>query len=167
MFLFRKLSVNSLINNLRNNKNRHKDKSFTRKLLAEQLGNESSDLEVETSTLKVKLDCPLMKTRLKLPGRSLNCKHVQCFDIENFLLMNEKKSTWACPICDIKTTYDGLIIDELHLEILEKNSTEHEIEINLDGTWNTVNKNVAAVEVEDSNQALGNDDVILVNGKYS
>ena len=35
----------------------------------------------------------------------------QCFDASLFLMMNEKKPTWTCPVCDSAAKYDDLMID--------------------------------------------------------
>jgi hypothetical protein len=32
-----------------------------------------------------------MRTRMRMPGRAITCKHVHCFDLEGYLRMNEKK----------------------------------------------------------------------------
>lgn len=33
--------------------------------------------------------------RIRNPARSTTCTHIQCFDIQFFLQMNEKKPTWV------------------------------------------------------------------------
>jgi E3 SUMO-protein ligase PIAS1 len=88
-----------------------KPASYSKQLVKEKLAIQDNDLEIETSTLKVSLLCPLMKCRIKTPGRSILCKHVQCFDVTSYLTMNEKKPTWVCPVCDRIAHYDELFID--------------------------------------------------------
>jgi hypothetical protein len=39
---------------------------------------------------KLSLYDPLVLTRIQTPGRPKTCKHVQCFDLKNYLLMNER-----------------------------------------------------------------------------
>ena len=51
--------------------------------------------------------------------RIFNCQDVwcwnrpwfQCFDASLFLMMNEKKPTWTCPVCDSPAKYDDLMVD--------------------------------------------------------
>jgi E3 SUMO-protein ligase PIAS3 len=136
VYLFRKVSVDSLIENLK--KNCTKEAELTRKMVREKLQISDSDFEIETNTYKVSLHCPLMKFRLKLPGRSFKCKHVQCFDVESYLMMNEKKPTWNCPVCDQYVPYDTLIIDSLFIEILEKAKGLEEVQFNADAEWSKV-----------------------------
>lgn len=50
-----------------------------------------NDLEVASTSLRLPLDCPALKIRMRLPGRAITCKHVHCFDLEGYLRMNEKK----------------------------------------------------------------------------
>jgi hypothetical protein len=83
--------MDRLINNL------EKLSDYSRQLAIEKLSVQDNDLEIETSTLKASLLCPLMKCRISIPGRSIHCKHVQCFDLTSYLYMNEKKQTWNCP----------------------------------------------------------------------
>ena len=98
-----------------------------------------TDLEIETDTFKVSLLCPLMKSRLRMPGRSSECRHVQCFELESFLLMNEKKPTWTCPVCDRLLSFDTLVIDSLTQEIVAKcPSNVEEVQFNAEGEWSRV-----------------------------
>jgi hypothetical protein len=50
-----------------------------------------NDLEVASTSLRLPLDCPAMRIRMRMPGRAITCKHVHCFDLEGYLRMNEKK----------------------------------------------------------------------------
>ena len=51
------------------------------------------------------------KTRMQVPIRTATCDHLQCFDAITFLMMNERKPTWMCPVCDRPADYFKLIID--------------------------------------------------------
>jgi hypothetical protein len=107
-------------------------------MVQSKLSIADSDFEIETNTLKVSLMCPLIKFRIQLPARARHCKHVQCFDLESYLLMNEKKPGWLCPVCDGSAPYDTLIIDGLFREILAKVKDAEEIEFTPDGEWTRV-----------------------------
>jgi len=61
-------------------------------LSAQQTSHEiDDDLEVASTSLRIPLECPAMRIRMRLPGRATTCKHVHCFDLEGYLRMNEKK----------------------------------------------------------------------------
>jgi len=53
----------------------------------------------------------LGKMRMQLPCRAGTCSHLQCFDATTFLMMNEKKATWTCPVCDRPAPFHKLMID--------------------------------------------------------
>ncbi|XP_065181044.1 E3 SUMO-protein ligase PIAS1-like [Sycon ciliatum] len=107
-----------------------------RAYIRDKLTSGGGDVEVLDNSLRISLKCPLGTTRLVYPGRSINCKHVNCFDMASFLQMNEKNGSWVCPICDCPAIYDSLMIDGLMKELLDKcpSSVDH-IEHKADGTW--------------------------------
>lgn len=105
----------------------------TLEMIKRILNSEDAELQVE-STLKVSLMCPLMGARIKYPGRGNSCHHVQCFDLQSYLLMNETKPTWKCPVCQKDAR--KLHKDSLFLEILQEVHEEAEIIFQQDGTWN-------------------------------
>lgn len=109
VFVVKKLSTKILLDRL--TENCKKSSEFSKQLVKEKLAIRDNDLEIETSTLKASLLCPLMKCRIKIPGRSVLCKHVQCFDLTFYLSMNEKKPTWNCPVCDRNAPYEDLFFD--------------------------------------------------------
>ena len=53
----------------------------------------------------------LGKMRMQVPCRASTCTHLQCFDAATFLMMNEKKPTWICPVCDKEAVFDKLLLD--------------------------------------------------------
>ncbi|KAF0768912.1 Uncharacterized protein FWK35_00013366 [Aphis craccivora] len=76
--------------------------------------------------------------RIKIPVKSIHCDHLQCFDASKFILMNEKKPTWMCPIYDNPYLYDDLQIENYFLEIVSSKILKNwskKIEILADGTW--------------------------------
>lgn len=96
------------------------------------------DPDLATTSYRFSLMCPLGKMRMKIPAKSVNCDHLQCFDASIYILMNEKKPTWLCPTCNKSCVYDDIQIENYFLEVvtspnLSENSKE--IEILADGTW--------------------------------
>merc|ERR1711892_368255 len=60
-----------------------------------------------------------------------------------FLMMNEKKPTWTCPVCDSAAKYDDLMVDGYFEEVIKSSELpedENEIILNQDGSWNPVPK---------------------------
>ncbi|KAI9318814.1 MIZ/SP-RING zinc finger-domain-containing protein [Dichotomocladium elegans] len=102
-----------------------------------------ADIVMESETLSLK--CPVSNkpggksgmasliflqlsfSRIKLPCRSVMCKHAQCFDATAFLAMNEQTPTWSCPVCYRQIeSFDDLIADGFYADVLEKFGTEIE-----------------------------------------
>ena len=54
---------------------------------------------IEQTAITVSLKCPITQQAIRLPARGRDCKHIQCFDLENFLIMNSRKASWSCPVC--------------------------------------------------------------------
>ena len=97
-----------------------------------------SDSEVSATSYRVSLLCPLGKVKMNFPCRARSCSHLQCFDAELYLQMNEKKSTWICPICDKSSQFADLILDDLFTEILQQSKGFDEIEFDQDGSWYSI-----------------------------
>lgn len=65
------------------------------------------------TSLVLSLKCPLSCVRLKLPCRSLRCDaHIQCFDAESYLLLQQQGPQWLCPICNKPAFFGELVVDE-------------------------------------------------------
>ena len=81
--------------------------------------------------------------RMSTPCRPTTCDHLQCFDASLFLMMNEKKPTWICPVCDSPAKYDDIMVDGYFEEVIKSSELpedENEIILNQDGSWNPVPK---------------------------
>ncbi|XP_065912432.1 E3 SUMO-protein ligase PIAS2-like isoform X2 [Dysidea avara] len=109
---------------------------FSRALLKQKMSHDF-DAEVATTSLRVSLMCPLGKMRMKIPCRSISCNHLQCFDASLYLQMNERKTTWICPVCDRPAPFTELIIDGLFQEILSSTNS-NDIEFFQDGSWKPI-----------------------------
>ena len=80
-------------------------------ILVKEKLDADADMEIATTSLRASLVCPLGKMRMSTPFRALTCNHVQCFDGMTFLLMNERKPTWICPVCDKSCLFHNLFLD--------------------------------------------------------
>ncbi|XP_021340261.1 E3 SUMO-protein ligase PIAS2-like isoform X7 [Mizuhopecten yessoensis] len=131
IYLVKRLSSDTLLQRLKQFGSRHAD--HTRALIKEKLAHDQ-DSEIATTSLRVSLLCPLGKMRITIPIRASSCTHLQTFDAITFLMMNEKKPTWMCPVCDKIAPFHKLFIDGLFVEIL-KEATDDEIQFTEDGNW--------------------------------
>ena len=116
-----------------------KNKEFTQDMIKKKLCDDEDG--IATTDIKVTLACPLGKMRMSSPCRPSTCDHLQCFDASLFLMMNEKKPTWQCPVCYQAALYQDLYIDGYFLNCVgseELPEDENEIILNQDGTWKPI-----------------------------
>lgn len=114
-----------------------KRRSFneTKELIKELLRTE---IDLSVTTMHTSIKDPISHIRMKLPARGLHCAHLQCFDAEQFLQMNEEKETWKCPFCAKQILLEDIVIDEYFLSVLQSPKLSKEAEfITLfkNGTW--------------------------------
>ena len=107
VFLVKKLTSDQLLDRLKERGT--KNKEFTQEMIKKKLNDEDDD--VATTDIKVSLACPLGKMRMSAPCRPSTCDHLQCFDANLFIQMNEKKPTWLCPVCYSPALYQNLYLD--------------------------------------------------------
>ncbi|XP_037895774.1 E3 SUMO-protein ligase PIAS2 isoform X3 [Glossina fuscipes] len=137
VYLVKKLTSAQLLTRLKTKGVKPAD--YTRALIKEKL-REDADCEIATTMLKVSLNCPLGKMKMSIPCRASTCSHLQCFDANLYLQMNERKPTWNCPVCDKPAAFDNLVIDGYFQEVLASNllkSDDTEIQLHKDGSWST------------------------------
>ena len=94
---------------------------------------ESDDIEI-VSEDSISLKCPLAFTRITVPCRGLSCRHLQCFDLSNFISFAERSSRWECPVCDKNVIFEDLYIDSLSQLALQRNVDSDSFVFNEDGT---------------------------------
>lgn len=66
---------------------------------------------------------PVSKVPILCPGRGTNCKHSQCFDIAEFLILQNDSQEWTCPICSEPLSIDTLYYDPLFFSSQKNNGT--------------------------------------------
>jgi len=134
IYLVESLSFLDLFNQLKAKGLRQPD--YTKALIKEKLADK--DQEIATTSCKVSLACPLGKMRMNAPCRASTCDHLQCFDAQLYLQMNERKPKWICPVCNKPALVENLLIDGFFMELIKSPrlpADEHEIVLHNDGTW--------------------------------
>ena len=79
---------------------------------------EIEDIGLMATRHRLSLICPITQALMNLPGKSIYCSHLTCFDLRSFLQMNEKRLQWSCPICKKSASYDTLHVDKRLQSIL-------------------------------------------------
>ncbi|XP_044576657.1 E3 SUMO-protein ligase PIAS2-like [Cotesia glomerata] len=129
------------------------------------------DSEIIPTAVEISLICPLSMKRIVTPCLSTKCQHLQCFDAEAFLQVNEKAHNWKCPICDSFADFDKLVIDDFFRKILSsKKLTGDDIRLLQDGSWENAGSTKtidldATIDVEDNDTILidDSDDSVIID----
>ncbi|KAK9240876.1 hypothetical protein V1525DRAFT_394166 [Lipomyces kononenkoae] len=97
-------------------------------------GSDSDDIQCLTSSYKLTLTCPLSMKRMKLPVRSVECRHATCFDLYNYLEFS--RASWRCPICLGACIPPTLAVDEFVKWMIEHTSDNTQsVTIRADEQW--------------------------------
>jgi len=98
-----------------------------------------ADDEVVEGASRVSLRCPVSHQRLVTPVKAATCRHLQCFDYDTFLEINERRPAWRCPCCNCCITWLDLRVDRQMEKVLkEADETVAEVLMMQDGSWKCV-----------------------------
>ena len=93
-------------------------------------------------TLTFSLLCPMSYQAIETPVRGRGCKHIQCFDLMNYLKSNATVSggRWRCAVCEEFVSLQDLILDGMVVKMLEKHGRQvsgsrDKISFCRDGSW--------------------------------
>lgn len=75
--------------------------------------------EIQQISSKISLLDPLSKCIIKIPTRARTCHHLQCFELDSFIRMNERTPKWQCPNCYNPANYNDLEVDNYFADILK------------------------------------------------
>lgn len=101
------------------------------------------------------------KQAMKIPVRGGQCKHWQCFDLEIFLVLNEKVygGRWRCPACESFVSPSdleicGLTQDCLRMFSTDVSSNRHQVEFRADRSYRLLKPQ--KLRYANKKRALGN-----------
>ncbi|KAF6138267.1 hypothetical protein GIB67_033951 [Kingdonia uniflora] len=98
-----------------------------------------SDSEIIEGPSRISLNCPISFRRIKTPAKGHLCKHLQCFDYENFIQINSRRPSWRCPHCNQSVCYPDIRIDQSMLNVLkEVGENVVDVIISADGSWKPI-----------------------------
>ncbi|KAL2547653.1 uncharacterized protein Fot_09183 [Forsythia ovata] len=111
---------------------------------------------IDSGPSRISLNCPISLNRIKTPVKGHSCKHLQCFDFENYVSINSRRPSWRCPHCNLHTCFTDIRIDQKMVEVLKevgKNVTK--VIVSSDGSWNAVTEIDDNEKMEDMASNLG------------
>ena len=74
--------------------------------------SKAQDTDIQATSSKMSLSCPVSTRRIDVPCRSTICSHNQCYDAQSFLQLQEQAPTWTCPVCGKIVGFEALTIDQ-------------------------------------------------------
>lgn len=86
-------------------------------------GADSDDIIIQDKTLHIGIADPFSSSLFAIPVRGIDCKHLECFDLEIWLQTREGKPSkvagepslvdgWKCPICSLDARPVSLRVDD-------------------------------------------------------
>ncbi|KAH7706221.1 MIZ zinc finger family protein [Aphelenchoides avenae] len=100
---------------------------------------EDDDEIMPTTLMRVSLICPITRKRLVTPARGMLCKHLQCFELQAYVAMNDQSQKWKCGVCRGCAKRERLVVDEYFLKVLEDvDPSVDEVELQEDGSFRAV-----------------------------
>jgi hypothetical protein len=106
----------------------------TQELIKNKFDSKTGMVQIISEYLKLSLVCPISQNRIRVPARGIHCTHVECFDIESFLLLHGLTASQNCPICNKSAPL--LKIDLFFSKILDQLAAPvSEIELSSDSSW--------------------------------
>ncbi|XP_008437346.2 E4 SUMO-protein ligase PIAL2 isoform X1 [Cucumis melo] len=101
-----------------------------------------SDSDIIEGPSRISLNCPISYTRIKIPVKGCSCKHLQCFDFDNFIDINSRRPSWRCPHCNQYICFLDIRVDQNMLKVIrEVAENVTEVIISADGSWKAILEN--------------------------
>ncbi|KAL3499295.1 hypothetical protein ACH5RR_038388 [Cinchona calisaya] len=97
------------------------------------------DSEVIEGPSRISLNCPISFKRIRTPIKGYSCKHLQCFDYDNYMDINSKRPSWRCPHCNHHCCFTDIRIDQNMVKVLkEVGENVNDVIISSDGSWKAI-----------------------------
>jgi len=131
----RRVSVGALFNRVMTDERRAISKVDTMRMAHRAATGDGEGLKILDAP-SISLLCPYTTLRMHAPVRSVHCYHLQCFDLRNYLSMNEKNPRWKCPVCGVSALHSELRVDELVSDLVTRAGADvKKVELTKMGRW--------------------------------
>ncbi|KAD3641374.1 hypothetical protein E3N88_30598 [Mikania micrantha] len=113
-----------------------------------------SDNEIVEGPSRISLKCPISFGRIKIPVKGHSCKHLQCFDFNNYVEINSRRPLWRCPHCSQSVCFNDIRVDQSMVKVLKEVGEDvSHVKISGDGSWEAVTENNSNELTEKPNDA--------------
>ncbi|KAL0290724.1 UNVERIFIED_CONTAM: E4 SUMO-protein ligase PIAL2, partial [Sesamum calycinum] len=116
-----------------------------------------SDSEVIVGPSRISLNCPISFRRIKTPVKGHSCKHIQCFDFDNYVDINSRRPSWRCPHCNQHVCFTDIRVDQ-QMILKEAGPNVSNIVVSSDGSWNAVMEEDTVQNPDDETFNTGEDE---------
>ncbi|KAL0298076.1 UNVERIFIED_CONTAM: E4 SUMO-protein ligase PIAL2 [Sesamum angustifolium] len=117
-----------------------------------------SDSEIIEGPSRISLNCPISFRRIRTPVKGHSCKHIQCFDFDNYVDINSRRPSWRCPHCNQHVCFADIRIDQ-KMVLKEVEANVSDIIFSSDGSWQAVMKSDDVIQKpEKKTSTTGNND---------
>ncbi|KAJ8538641.1 hypothetical protein K7X08_029937 [Anisodus acutangulus] len=97
------------------------------------------DSEIIEGPSRISLNCPISFRRIKTPVKGHSCKHLQCFDFDNYIDINSRRPSWRCPHCNQHVCFTDIRIDQDMVKVLKEVSEDvTDVMISSDGSLKAI-----------------------------
>ncbi|KAL8238837.1 hypothetical protein R6Q59_015404 [Mikania micrantha] len=97
------------------------------------------DNDIVEGPSTISLNCPISFRRITTPVKGYLCKHLQCFDFDNYVDINSRRPSWRCPHCSQSVCFTDIRLDQGMTKVLkEVDVTISHVKISADGSWEAV-----------------------------
>jgi hypothetical protein len=103
---------------------------------------------MNSNCLNFSLLCPMSQQLIVTPVRGKRCRHMQCFDLRNYLESYKTVSggRWRCALCEDFIPVHELVIDGFYATVIEDSKTQvssdrDRVELFRNGTWKLCGEN--------------------------
>ncbi|XP_071705334.1 E4 SUMO-protein ligase PIAL2-like [Rutidosis leptorrhynchoides] len=99
------------------------------------------DNEIIEGPSTVSLKCPISFSRIKIPVKGHTCKHLQCFDYNNYVDINLRRPLWRCPHCSQSVCFHDIRLDQSMVKVLKEVGEDvSHVKMSADLSWQAVNE---------------------------
>ncbi|KAK4349681.1 hypothetical protein RND71_032436 [Anisodus tanguticus] len=105
------------------------------------------DSEIIEGPSRISLNCPIRDDgenmieisfrRIKTPVKGHSCKHLQCFDFDNYIDINSRRPSWRCPHCNQHVCFTDIRIDQ-DMVLKEVSEDVTDVMISSDGSLKAI-----------------------------
>ncbi|KAI3501351.1 hypothetical protein L1887_29217 [Cichorium endivia] len=122
------------------------------------------DNEIIEGPSRISLKCPISFSRIKIPVKGHTCKHLQCFDLNNYVGINTRRPQWRCPHCSQSVSFHDIRIDKSMVKVLKEVGEDVSyVKISSDGSWEAVAESNENTEKQPNDTSPVNQETTIHN----